>query len=60
MFSLTAKESLVIGPLGHLSKTLATALDDQDHIEEKLEALKEVYSNTCPIAVNAEGNIAVV
>jgi hypothetical protein len=57
---LTTKISSVTWPLSHLRKTLCTALDDQDHIEEELEALKEVHTNTGPVAVNAKGNVAVI
>ena len=59
-FELTAEETSVASPLSHLSKTLATALNNQDHIEEELEALEEVDSNASPIAVNAESNIAII
>ena len=58
--SLTAKEASVIHASGHLSQTLATALDDQDDIEEELEALKEIYNDTSPVPVDAESNVAVV
>jgi hypothetical protein len=39
---------------------LATTLNDQDDIEEELEALKEIYNDTSPVAVDAESNVAVV
>ena len=58
--SLTAQEPIAAWTLGHLSKTLATALDDQDHIEKELETLKEVYSHACPVAIDSKSNIAVI
>ena len=57
---LTAEEPVAIDPSSHLSKTLTTALDDQNHIEKELEALQEVHAHTSPVAVDSKGNITIV
>jgi hypothetical protein len=58
--TLTAKEAIATCPNGHLSKTLATALDDQDNIEKELEALQEIDTNAGPVAINAKSYVAVI
>jgi hypothetical protein len=61
MFSArTAKEASVANASSHLSKTLAGALNDQGNVEEELETLKEIHSNTGPVAIDTESYIAVV
>lgn len=57
---LTAEEAISTSSSSHLSKTLATTLDDQDDIEEKLETLKEIHNDTSPVAVDAESYVAIV
>ena len=57
---LTAKEAVPVSASSHLSEALPIALDQQDNVEEELEALEDIHADAGGLAIDAESNVAVV
>ena len=57
---LTADVALAVHASSHLSDSLRIALDKKDDVQEELEALEHVDSNSSPVSIYAKAEIAVV
>lgn len=57
---LAAQETISTGASSHLRQTLTIALDNESHVQKELEALQDIDTNASRVAVNAEGQVAIV